>query len=67
MLIIDSKRLAKEKVKNIQKGYSAYAETEEVSNLIKKQLKTLNLEVHEDHTDKGCWFIPKEGPEEKQL
>lgn len=59
MLIIHSKTMAKEKVKKIQLGYSAFAETKEVTELMKKELDSLGIEVIIDATDKGSWFIPK--------
>lgn len=58
MFIIDSRKLAKEKVARLQNGYSAYAESEELANLIRKELSSLKIGVHEDVTEKGYWFIP---------
>lgn len=58
MYIINSKKLALEKVEHIKKGFSAYVESPEIANLIKKELKILNLDVYEDATDIGFWFIP---------
>jgi hypothetical protein len=58
-MIINRKELAREKVREIQNGFSAFAETKEVADLIKKELSRLNLEVHEDVTDVGSWFIPE--------
>jgi hypothetical protein len=58
-MIINRKEIAREKVKEIQSGFSAFAETKEVAELIKKELLKLNLKVHEDVTDVGSWFIPE--------
>ncbi|MDR7073773.1 hypothetical protein [Fictibacillus barbaricus] len=58
-MIINRKELAREKVKEIQNGFSAFAETKEVAELIKKELLKLDLKVHEDVTDVGSWFIPE--------
>ncbi|MDG5786989.1 hypothetical protein QA612_05750 [Evansella sp. AB-P1] len=58
MKIMSRRQLAKEKVKTIQSGYSAYAETKEVSELIKKELHSLGIEVEEDRCSLGSWFIP---------
>lgn len=58
MYIINRKKLVKEKIDRIKGGYSAYVETVEVANLIKKELQALKLEIYEDVTDIGSWFIP---------
>jgi hypothetical protein len=58
-MIINRKRLAREKLEKLKKGYSAYAETEEVAKLIEKELANLNIRVHIDRTPIGCWFIPE--------
>lgn len=58
MNVMSRTKLAKEKVKAIQAGYNAYAETEEISRLIKKELKSLGIDVIEDKSSLGCWFIP---------
>ncbi len=58
-MIINRKELAREKVKELQNGFSAFAETKEVAELIKRELAKLNLKVHEDVTDVGSWFIPE--------
>ncbi|WP_096189712.1 hypothetical protein [Evansella halocellulosilytica] len=59
MRVMSRSKLVKEKVKSIQDGYSAYAETEEVTKLIKKELSTLGIDVIEDTSSLGNWFIPK--------
>lgn len=58
MFVMSRSKLAKEKVKAIQAGYSAYAETETISNLIKKELNSLGIEVIEESNTLGSWFIP---------
>ncbi|KSU83664.1 hypothetical protein QUF84_19440 [Fictibacillus enclensis] len=58
-MIINRKEIAREQVKKIQNGFSAFAETKEVAELIKKELMKLNIPVHEDTTDLGSWFIPE--------
>ncbi|UTR11375.1 hypothetical protein MM300_03325 [Evansella sp. LMS18] len=60
MKVMSRSQLAREKVQSIQAGFSAYAETREVSELIKKELRTLGIEVIEDTNSMGSWFIPKE-------
>jgi hypothetical protein len=58
MHIIHRKKLVKEQVDRIKNGYSAYAESVEVANLLKKEIQALNLQVYEDVTEVGFWFIP---------
>ncbi|HZH58028.1 MAG TPA: hypothetical protein VEY70_00240 [Metabacillus sp.] len=58
MYIFNSKEVAQEKVESIKKGFSAYAESAELARLIKRELKKLQLDVYEDVTEFGFWFIP---------
>ncbi|WP_347549313.1 hypothetical protein ABFG93_17565 [Pseudalkalibacillus hwajinpoensis] len=58
-MVIDRKQLARTKVADLQNGRSAYAESQEMTTLIKKELQSLNIDVHEDVTNFGSWFIPK--------
>jgi hypothetical protein len=57
-MIINRKQLVREKVQQIIAGYSAYAETKEVATMLKKELQILNIDVYEDSTNFGSWFIP---------
>lgn len=57
-MIINRKQLVREKVQQVIAGYSAYAETKEVAKMLKKELQLLNIDVHEDITSMGSWFIP---------
>lgn len=58
LYIFNSRKLAQEKIEHIKNGFSAYVESPELANLIKKEIKILNLDVYEDSTDIGFWFIP---------
>lgn len=60
MFVMSRSKLAREKVAAIQAGYSAYAETKEISKLIKQELNSLGIEVIEDTNELGSWFIPAE-------
>jgi hypothetical protein len=55
---IINKRLVKEQVDRIKGGHSAYVETAEMANMVKKEIQVLSLEFYEDVTDIGSWFIP---------
>ncbi|MCF6408759.1 hypothetical protein [Pseudalkalibacillus salsuginis] len=57
-MIINRKEMARAKVEKLKNGYSAFAETKEVAELIKKQAAELNIEFVEDVTEIGSWFIP---------
>jgi hypothetical protein len=60
-LILDRRELAKSKLALLEKGYSAYTDSEEVARLIKREIKKRNLEVIEEKTSIGSWFTPKNG------
>ncbi|MDQ0351247.1 hypothetical protein J2R98_001050 [Alkalibacillus filiformis] len=59
MFVVCRRRMANEKVNTLRNGYSAYAETEELIRLMKRRINSNNLDIYEDQTDIGCWFIPR--------
>ncbi|SFS70993.1 hypothetical protein [Marininema halotolerans] len=59
-MIINRKELVRAKIEKLKLGYSAYAESKAVAQLIEKELDRLNLPVFIDRTAIGYWFIPKE-------
>ncbi|MCY9420318.1 hypothetical protein [Bacillus paralicheniformis] len=59
MYIYSYHQLARDKVNRKALGYSAYAETESLASLIKRELRAQNIHVYEDVTDIGSWFIPE--------
>ncbi|OZM57964.1 hypothetical protein CIB95_06305 [Lottiidibacillus patelloidae] len=58
-MLISRKEMAMKKIEKIKAGYSAFAETKEVADYLKKELEKMNIQVHEDVTEFGSWFIPK--------
>lgn len=60
LMVIDRKEIARAKVEKIKNGFSAFAETQEVIFLVKKELEKQGIPVLIDETEKGCWFIPQE-------
>jgi hypothetical protein len=58
-LIISHKKLARLKVEQIKAGYSAFTESKEVAFYVKKELEKLGINVYEDVTNIGFWFIPQ--------
>lgn len=57
-MIINRRDLVNEKIHLIEDGYSAFTESKEVARMLKKELERRNIEVVEDITPIGAWFIP---------
>ncbi|SDH32762.1 hypothetical protein SAMN05192534_10452 [Alteribacillus persepolensis] len=57
-MVMNRKEMALQKVEKIKAGYSAFAESQEVSAMIRKELEKQQIAVYEDKTDLGSWFIP---------
>jgi hypothetical protein len=57
-MIINRKEMARAKVEKLRNGYSAFAETKEVADLIRKEAMNLNIDFEEDVTELGSWFTP---------
>lgn len=58
MLVMHQTRIRDEKIMQLQKGRTAYAESNELIRLIKRDIDKHKLHVHCDQTNAGCWFIP---------
>ncbi|RYG74900.1 hypothetical protein EU245_01595 [Lentibacillus lipolyticus] len=58
MLVINQRRLRDEKIAQLKEGKIAYAESSELTRLMKRAIQRENLLVHYDETNSGCWFIP---------
>ncbi|MRX71741.1 hypothetical protein GJU40_06070 [Bacillus lacus] len=63
MYIINRGQIVREKIIRLQNGYSAYVETFELAQKLKQEISILNLNVYEDKTEFGFWFIPLSGSE----
>ncbi|WP_018921721.1 hypothetical protein [Salsuginibacillus kocurii] len=57
-MVMNRKELALHKVEKIKTGYSAFAESQEVTDMIRKELQKMDIDVYEDKTALGSWFIP---------
>ncbi|RFB17793.1 hypothetical protein DZB84_08045 [Bacillus sp. HNG] len=57
-MYINRRKLLNEKMTHLKNGYSAYAESPDIINALKKEIQALNLNVFEEVTDLGSWFIP---------
>ncbi|MFZ3578192.1 hypothetical protein [Virgibacillus sp. DJP39] len=58
MFIMNHNRMKEEKINLLKNGLTAYAESNELIRLIKRDIKKFELHVHLDETPSGCWFIP---------
>lgn len=58
MLIMHQRRIRDEKIRQLKGGRTAYAESNELIRLIKRDITKENLHVLCDQTNFGCWFIP---------
>ncbi|PYZ93746.1 hypothetical protein CR194_11370 [Salipaludibacillus keqinensis] len=59
MKVISRSKMAQEKVKTLQSGYTAFAETKELSERLRQELHNLGIDYIEESTNVGSWFIPK--------
>ncbi|WP_010532401.1 hypothetical protein [Lentibacillus jeotgali] len=58
MLVINHRRLRDEKIAQLRKGITAYAESAELIRLMQRSIDREGLYVHYEQTNTGCWFIP---------
>ncbi|WP_226036433.1 hypothetical protein [Aquibacillus saliphilus] len=58
MFIMSRRLVVEEKINKLTQGYNAYAETEEIIRLMKREISKKQISVICDQTDNGCWFIP---------
>ena len=57
-MVISRREMARAKVEKLKNGFSAFSETQEITELMERYIKEENLDVHVDKTSLGCWFIP---------
>ncbi|WP_240374619.1 hypothetical protein [Bacillus piscicola] len=50
--------LISQKVEKVKAGYSVFVESTELIEKIRNLLAENDIQVHEDQTDQGSWFIP---------
>ncbi|WP_222599365.1 hypothetical protein [Aquibacillus kalidii] len=51
-------QMAREQISRLQKGFSAYAESEDLVRLIKREIEIMELPVICEETEIGYWFFP---------
>ncbi|WP_114570293.1 hypothetical protein [Exiguobacterium flavidum] len=64
-MILNRSQIAREKVEQLKLGVTAFTETEEIAEKIRKAVEELHLDVIEDHTERGIWFIPRDSEQSK--
>lgn len=57
-MFIQQQRIRDEKIRQLRSGQTAYAESQELIRLIKRDIMKHDLQVHCDQANSGCWFIP---------
>ncbi|MFC0557922.1 hypothetical protein [Halalkalibacter alkalisediminis] len=57
-MVLNRKQMALKKVEKVKNGLSAFAESKEVIEIIRKELEKDGIDVYEDITEIGSWFIP---------
>ena len=59
-MIINRGQIARDKLENLQNGQTVFADSPEIIERLRKFIKEYQLDVVEDVTDRGTWFIPQE-------
>ncbi|TSB48045.1 hypothetical protein [Alkalicoccobacillus porphyridii] len=58
-MVINRKDMARKKLAKLKAGQSAFTETKEVAELLRKLAKEEGVSYEEDVTELGAWFIPQ--------
>lgn len=58
MYVMNDRHIRDEKIAQLKKGRTAYAESKELIRLMKRRIERENLPVHYDYTTLGCWITP---------
>lgn len=67
---MNRKRMVEDKLEQLNKGQTAYAESRELIRLVKREIENQQIPVFTDETESGCWFIPQKNspaPSDEQL
>ncbi|MCT4787227.1 hypothetical protein ACFQO8_04495 [Exiguobacterium aestuarii] len=59
-MIINRGQIARDKLEKLQNGQTVFADSPEIIDRLRKYIAEYQLDVVEDVTDRGTWFIPKE-------
>ena len=59
-MIINRGQIARDKLEKLQLGQTVFADSPEIIDRLRKYITEYQLDVVEDVTERGTWFIPKE-------
>ncbi|WP_214760859.1 MULTISPECIES: hypothetical protein [Exiguobacterium] len=59
-MIINRGKIARDKLENLQNGQTVFADSPEIIDRLRRYIAEYQLDVVEDVTDRGTWFIPQE-------
>lgn len=59
-MIINRGQIARDKLDHLQNGQTVFADSPEIIERLRKAIEELSLDVVEDVTERGTWFIPQE-------
>lgn len=59
-MIINRGKIARDKLELLQNGQTVFADSPEIIERLRKYIVEYQLDVIEDVTDRGTWFIPQD-------
>lgn len=59
-MIINRGQIARDKLDKLQNGQTVFADSPEIIDRLRKYILEAQLDIIEDVTERGTWFIPKE-------
>lgn len=59
-MIINRGQIARDKISALQEGQTVFADSHDIIQRLQKAIQELDLDVVEDVTDRGTWFIPRD-------
>ncbi|EPE62889.1 hypothetical protein EVJ27_02210 [Exiguobacterium sp. SH3S2] len=59
-MIINRGKIARDKLELLQNGQTVFADSPEIIERLRKYITEYQLDVVEDVTDRGTWFIPQD-------
>ena len=59
-MIINRGQIARDKLEKLQHGQTVFADSPEIIDRLRKYITEYQLDVVEDVTERGTWFIPTE-------
>lgn len=59
-MIINRGKIARDKLELLQNGQTVFADSPEIIERLRKYITEYQLDIVEDVTDRGTWFIPQD-------